>query len=244
MALPQFGLFSNVRVCSDCFNKSPRLKTEDSPSSIDSIDAATNDISKLSLSIDDKIISEVATEKALLPPLDCNCGMPLCICEAPKPASAPTEALRTTVSVQSASKSKKNSSILSAVERASTNKGSSFNMNSRILFNHHRTNTDYTSNGNTKYEVTGEGLREAIKNDDTVAVKRLLSEGVDANYCDKQGLSLLHLAALFNRTEIAFVLLDYGANPERRNAQGETPIDCAPTMLQHKMREKIREGMP
>ncbi|MCL7039540.1 hypothetical protein MKW94_012094 [Papaver nudicaule] len=87
-----------------------------------------------------------------------------------------------------------------------------------------------------------QGLREAIKNSDTAAVKKLLSEGVDANYCDKQGLSLLHLAALFNQTEIAFILMDNGANLEYKNQQGETALDCAPTTLQYKMKQKMQEG--
>jgi len=91
------------------------------------------------------------------------------------------------------------------------------------------------------YDVSGEGLREAIKNSDASAVKKLLSEGVDANYCDKQGLTVLHLATLFNQTEIAFILMDHGANVELKNAQGETPFDCAPTMLQYKMHQKMKE---
>ncbi|CAJ1940618.1 unnamed protein product [Sphenostylis stenocarpa] len=82
------------------------------------------------------------------------------------------------------------------------------------------------------YEVSGEGLREAIKNGDIAAVKKLLNEGVDANYKDKQGLSLIHLAAVFNQTKIVFTLMDSGANLEYKNAQGETPLDCAPATLQ------------
>ncbi|WVZ11640.1 hypothetical protein V8G54_016170 [Vigna mungo] len=70
------------------------------------------------------------------------------------------------------------------------------------------------------YGVSGEGLREAIKNGDIGAVKKLLDEGVDANYKDKQGLSLLHLAAVFNQTDIVFTLMDAGASLEYKNAQG------------------------
>lgn len=91
------------------------------------------------------------------------------------------------------------------------------------------------------YEVTGEGLREAIKGGDIKAVKKLLSQGVDSNYCDKQGFTLLHLAALFNQTEIALILMDSGANIQRKNGQGETPLDCAPPMLQYKMRQRVEE---
>ncbi|KAG5401539.1 hypothetical protein IGI04_016146 [Brassica rapa subsp. trilocularis] len=91
-----------------------------------------------------------------------------------------------------------------------------------------------------EYEVSGEGLREAIKNGDTAGVKKLLNEGVDANYHDKQGMSVLHLAVLFNQTEIALMLMEHGASLDYKNAQGETPLDCAPATLQYKMREKMK----
>ncbi|PKI49388.1 hypothetical protein CRG98_030222 [Punica granatum] len=90
-----------------------------------------------------------------------------------------------------------------------------------------------------EYEANGEGLREAIKNDDAAAVIKLLREGIDANYRDRQGMSLLHLAAVFNRTDIAFILMEGGASTDYRNAQGETPLDCAAATLQYKMRQKL-----
>ncbi|KAF6174941.1 hypothetical protein GIB67_026429 [Kingdonia uniflora] len=96
------------------------------------------------------------------------------------------------------------------------------------------------ANGNldkpsTDYDVNGEGLREAIKNGDTAAVKKLLAEGVDANYCDKKGFSLLHLAAVFNQTEIAFLLMDHGASMDCKNQQ-DGPMSDAPHQT---FREKI-----
>ncbi|VAH27941.1 unnamed protein product [Triticum turgidum subsp. durum] len=48
-------------------------------------------------------------------------------------------------------------------------------------------------------------------------------------------------AALFNQTEIALILMDSGANIQRKNGQGETPLDCAPPMLQYKMRQRVEE---
>ncbi|KAG6736582.1 hypothetical protein POTOM_060549 [Populus tomentosa] len=98
-----------------------------------------------------------------------------------------------------------------------------------------------------RYNPLKIGLREAIKNGDTVAVKKLLSEGVDANYHDKQGMSLLHLDGLgvgctVNRTDIAFILMDSGASMNYKNAQGETPLDCAPATLQYKMKQKMEES--
>jgi len=102
-------------------------------------------------------------------------------------------------------------------------------------------NNDSNDKGIVDYEVSGEGLREAIKGGDVKGVKKLLTQGVDSNYCDKQGFTLLHLAALFNQTEIALILMDHGANVESKNGQGETPLDCAPAMLQYKMRQRVEE---
>jgi ankyrin repeat protein len=48
-------------------------------------------------------------------------------------------------------------------------------------------------------------------------------------------------AALFNQTEIALILMDNGANIQSKNGQGETPLDCAPAMLQYKMRQRMEE---
>jgi hypothetical protein len=51
-------------------------------------------------------------------------------------------------------------------------------------------------------------------------------------------MSVLHLAAMFNQTEIVFMLIDAGASVSARNGQGEgsvcvkLPQDCVFTLLQ------------
>ncbi|MED6159753.1 hypothetical protein PIB30_045224 [Stylosanthes scabra] len=49
-------------------------------------------------------------------------------------------------------------------------------------------------------------------------------------------------AAVFNQTDIVFILMESGASLEYKNAQGETPLDCAPATLQYKMRKKMEDG--
>ncbi|KAK9088538.1 hypothetical protein Scep_027620 [Stephania cephalantha] len=235
MALPQFGIHSSVRVCSDCFNN-PSWPEKDSPQvSGDYIISATDTFSKMDVGgdIETKVEQDDGEQKPQESVLECTCGMPLCICVAPAPNP-------TTLQMQSASnftsppnpRPKKLNHLLKNVNSTSTSKTGSY-------FNAGNATNGSLHNPTIEYDVNGEGLREAIKNGDTTAVKKLLSEGVDANYCDKQGLSLLHLAAVFNQTEIAFLLMDNGAKLDCKNAQGETPIDCAPTMLQYKMKKKI-----
>ncbi|KAI8554427.1 hypothetical protein RHMOL_Rhmol05G0098000 [Rhododendron molle] len=93
-----------------------------------------------------------------------------------------------------------------------------------MISSHGQVSNGGSEKAHMDYEVNGEGLREAIKNGDTSAVKELLTK-----------------AALFNRTEIAFALMECGASLDHRNLQGETPLDCAPATLQYKMQKKMEE---
>uniref|UniRef100_A0A1J3E1K3 Uncharacterized protein n=1 Tax=Noccaea caerulescens TaxID=107243 RepID=A0A1J3E1K3_NOCCA len=159
--------------------------------------------------------------------MECKCGMPLCICVAPS-QSTNTKNPPAPVALPQLDPKPKS-------ETSAKSKGSTSSSNARSALN---PGLDIPQRD---YEVNGEGLREAIKNGDTAGVKKLLKEGVDANYLDKQGMSVLHLTALFNKTDIALLLMEHGASLEHKNAQGETPLDCAPATLQYKMREKMEK---
>eukprot|EP00850_Spirogloea_muscicola_P001507 SM000005S17304 [mRNA] locus=s5:1351050:1356072:+ [translate_table: standard] len=91
----------------------------------------------------------------------------------------------------------------------------------------------------SSYEPTPEGLREAVKAGDVAAVRELLGKGLTADYQDKQGMTLAHLAAMFNHTEVVMLLMENGACMTKVNSQGETPIDCAPATLGLRMRQKM-----
>lgn len=81
----------------------------------------------------------------------------------------------------------------------------------------------------TTYENTNAGAREAVKANDAAALDAILRSGlVDVNGKDSSGMTLLHLACLFNRATAVETLLELGADPELRNAQGETAMDVAP----------------
>lgn len=237
MELPQFGIHSPVRVCADCFNDHSRSGKDDQQASLDGIDRVTDIVSKLDIDADvDSKAGPTAEHHSVLVISECKCGMPLCICEAPAPSTdaLPLQRETTSTFTQMNPKTKKMDTI-------PRNRGATSNKLSSV-FNLGQVTEGTLSKPQMDYEPNGEGLREAIKNGDTAAVKKLLSEGVDANYRDKQGLSLLHLAALFNRTDIVFTLMESGASMDYKNAQGETPLDCAPATLQYKMRKKLEEG--
>ncbi|XP_045813277.1 vacuolar protein sorting-associated protein 27 isoform X1 [Trifolium pratense] len=234
MALPQFGIYSNVRVCADCFNN--RSGKGVPQASSDGVHSVTDAVSELDIGASKRI--PTADNNLASGVKECKCGMPLCICVASAPSSdaLPQEKKSTpVVTAPSNPKPKKTDNVSKNKSSSSTNKFSS-------TFNPGIVSAGASSNPQIDYEVNGEGLREAIKNGDIAAVKKLLNEGVDANYRDKQGLSLLHLAAVFNQTDIVFILMDAGASLEYKNAQGETPLDCAPATLQYKMRKKIEES--
>lgn len=237
MALPQFGIHSPVRVCADCFNNSSRFASGYPQASPDEIESVIDEVSRLGTGVDVRPKTEAAVEhQPAVAVLECKCGMPLCICEAPTPCIDVVPPQTTTTSTsQSNIKPKR-------AESAVRNRGSTSKSKLSSVFNHGQVSNGTTDIPQMDYEVNGEGLREAIKNGDVAAVRKLLGEGVDANYHDKQGLSLLHLAAVFNRTEITFILMEYGASMDYKNAQGETPLDCAPATLQHKMRQKMEES--
>lgn len=234
MALPQFGIHSCVRVCAECFNNSSRCGKVDSHTSLDGFNVVTDSVSKLDISASLESKTEPSIEHhPVLDIPDCKCGMPLCICQAP----APSVQKKTVSTFTAPSNPKPKKSDTTPKSRGSTS-----NSKPSSVFNLGQATNVVLDKPQMDYEVSGEGLREAIKSSDVGAVKKLLSEGVDANYRDKQGLSLLHLAAVFNQTDIAFILMEHGASLDCKNAQGETPLDCAPATLQFKMRKKMEEG--
>ncbi|XP_057969220.1 uncharacterized protein LOC131158394 [Malania oleifera] len=248
MALPQFGVHSCVRVCSDCYNNSSWSGKNDQPVSTDAadrnddlqtssatVDVVTGRVSKLDIGADPEL--KTVSTAGHHPVAECTCGMPLCICEAPKSSRDTAPSQRITVSTFTAQLNPKPKRKVTSPKK----RGSSSNSKLCSVFNLGQVTNSNLDGSQMGYEVNGEGVREAIKNNDTIAVETILKKGVDANYRDKQGLSLLHLAALFNQTDIAFVLMDYGASVDCKNSQGETPLDCAPATLQYKMREKIEK---
>ena len=93
----------------------------------------------------------------------------------------------------------------------------------------------------TTYENTNAGAREAVKANDAAALDAILRSGlVDVNGKDSSGMTLLHLACLFNRASAVETLLELGADPELRNAQGETATDVAPATTRVRVERTLK----
>jgi ankyrin repeat protein len=58
-----------------------------------------------------------------------------------------------------------------------------------------------------------------------------------AQYQDRQTMTMLHLAAIFNNAPIADLLLASGADPTVKNSEGESAIDVAQPTLKLKMKQ-------
>lgn len=70
-------------------------------------------------------------------------------------------------------------------------------------------------------------LLDATERGELECVRLLLEAGADTNARNGFGASPLHLAAIFERTEIMSLLLNAGADPNSKTERGTTPLMCA-----------------
>ena len=87
-----------------------------------------------------------------------------------------------------------------------------------------------------------EALRDGIKRDNTVECVRLLDGKADPNFRDRRGDCPLHLACMFNRTQVVKALLEHGADMTLKNAAGELSTKIAPVTLRMKMEKFSTQG--
>ena len=83
-------------------------------------------------------------------------------------------------------------------------------------------------------EDVNEALREGIKAGDSKLCHELIAAKADPLYKDRQGNTPLHMACLFNRTDVAKALLLAGADLTVQNGAGELPERMASVSLKMK----------
>jgi len=91
-------------------------------------------------------------------------------------------------------------------------------------------------------EDTNEALREGIKAGDNALCLELIEAKADPLYRDRQGNTPLHMACLFNRTDVAKALLLAGADLTLKNGAGELPERMASVSLKMKFNTFKRTG--
>ncbi|MCO5606870.1 hypothetical protein L7F22_061061 [Adiantum nelumboides] len=132
---------------------------------------ATDTLARLNLSPDDGPSFE--KETAYVAPLEelqeCTCGMPLCICQLPSVTPVALDIPVVTPIIP-----KKLPAVSSAVKRVPT-RPSYGNELPSLFFSNTKSNNVGGQIVSKKYESTGEGIWEAIKNGDAAAVKDLLA---------------------------------------------------------------------
>ncbi len=74
---------------------------------------------------------------------------------------------------------------------------------------------------------------------DSAAFRELIRLGAQPTYVDRTGNNFLHLACMFNRTDLIDFLLEKGCDPMYLNPMKETPIDIAAPALQIKLKAKL-----
>jgi len=60
------------------------------------------------------------------------------------------------------------------------------------------------------------------------------------NAADRFGMTPLHHACAEGHIEVAVLLLTLGADPDRTDKEGQTPVDCAPD---DKTKERLRKAI-
>jgi len=158
---------------------------------------------------------------------NCKCNMPLCICP-PDPESEQDKekekTKKTTVEKKKPTPSSSSSTPKDTSASPSNTQSTFFGFGQKV-------SRQYDFKGDLNSQC-----REAIKAQDIEGVKLLLKAGAKADYKDRTGNTLLHLAAMFDNTELVKVLINAGADPWVQNPSKESAIDIAPPALALKMK--------
>eukprot|EP01047_Picozoa_sp_COSAG01_P061518 COSAG01_NODE_7699_length_3093_cov_2.049432_2_plen_641_part_01 len=72
-----------------------------------------------------------------------------------------------------------------------------------------------------------EALKEAAKSGDVAEIESLLSDGVFVDVVDAQGYTPLYIATMYEKEEAVVALLGAGAEVDRENNNGDTPLMAA-----------------
>jgi len=235
--IPEFGLVTPERVCDKCYDlikadagqertseRRERKPKDESgePASPSTPPSASSSAASGAAPSEGKSEAKDA-KKAPVRRKDCTCGAPLCVCADDKPvAQEPVKEKEKDAPVSPTPKAKPVSKADSNYSSGVTGPFLGFGLQSQKQW-------DLKGNLNDQ-------CRDAIKAGDFEGVKQLIKAGAKADFKDRTGNTLVHLAAMFNRLDMVEFLYQNGADLTIKNPDNESPIDLAPPALATKMR--------
>ncbi|CAN1148122.1 Vacuolar protein sorting-associated protein 27 [Linum perenne] len=82
--LPQFGIYSNVRVCADCISNGVGSWAVNHQATTRLVNSITDQVCRLDIEAEVEPQTKMGTQyQTNATVIECKCGMPLCICQAP-----------------------------------------------------------------------------------------------------------------------------------------------------------------
>jgi ankyrin repeat protein len=84
-------------------------------------------------------------------------------------------------------------------------------------------------------------VHRLTKKGDIIAIRSLLDEGLDPNLTNRFGWTLLMLAALHGRTDVADLLVSRGADPTKINKFGDSPDSLANLKRHRRFHSALRK---
>ncbi len=89
------------------------------------------------------------------------------------------------------------------------------------------TSQSYTKDVEKRYAELQLIALDMAKAGDTNELKKMIASGLPVNLCDSKGNSLLMLSTYYGQMETSSMLLKGGAEVDRRNDHGQTPLGGA-----------------
>lgn len=80
----------------------------------------------------------------------------------------------------------------------------------------------------------------AISKGDIDTVKQIIAYGIDVNDTTNRGMTPLMYAAIYNQTEIAKLLIEKGADLDKKDKSGSTALDHAKTSGSDEVMEVLK----
>lgn len=87
-------------------------------------------------------------------------------------------------------------------------------------------------------------MTNRIRHGDFIGVQTAIKGGASLDKQDKNKNTPLHIAVIEDRTEIACLLLQNGADPTKQNRAGKTPMELDTTAAKYVLHHVLNSKLP